>query len=178
MKARNALVEQIIDNGLDFNPIADILQGTSTERKLIWQYVFSSADLPLHIRRTLDQFGYPNLENTDARDSDQVIFKWAKIASDDVKKKLEDKRGVGVPCNTHLQTRPSIGENLIMDEDDYKVLMIDQLWCWIINEGESASCVFRFLGVNSVSISSAESLSKLRRVTKGIRIMPISRYLQ
>jgi hypothetical protein len=27
-----------------------------------------------------------------------------------------------------------------MDEDGLKVLMVDQLWCWTINEGKSRMC--------------------------------------
>jgi hypothetical protein len=137
MKARNELVKKRTRYGLEFKRNDDILQGSSTEQKLIWQYLFSSADLPLHIRRTLDQFGYPILEDTNERDLDQVVFKWAKDATDKLRKRLE-KSGVG-PFNAQLQTRPSIGDNLIMGEDAYKVLMVDQLWCWIINEGESKS---------------------------------------
>jgi hypothetical protein len=29
-----------------------------------------------------------------------------------------------------------------MDEDGLEVLMVGQLWCWIINEGEARMCLF------------------------------------
>lgn len=161
MKERTKLINRRITNGLDFKPNSEILQGYSMEKKLIWQYLFNSANLPLHIRRTLDQFGYPNLENTWERDCDQVAFKWAKDANERVKKAEEarsemlEKRqkndsgagaGAGVPCNTLLQTRPSIGANMtIIDEDGYKVLMVDQLWCWIINDSKFIKTLKTFI---------------------------------
>lgn len=103
------------------------------------------------------------------RDSDQVVFKWAKEATEDLKKRREDKCGVGAPCNAQLQTRPSIGDNLIMGVEGFKVLMVDQLWGWIINEGESASQVFRFPIVISTSVPSADTSSQLRRDIKDIQ---------
>jgi hypothetical protein len=138
MKSRNELVKLKYENGGDFRP--QVKGDPSTEQKLISQYLFNSAGLPLHIRRTLDQFGYPNLEDTTERDSDQVVFKWAKDANDKLKDKLEKqakaKHSVGLPCDTQFQTLPSIGVNMVRDEDRLKVLMVDQLWCWIINKGE------------------------------------------
>jgi hypothetical protein len=118
MKARNKLVDERSEYGPDFIYNPDVLRGASTERKMIWQYIFSNAGLPLHIRRTLDQFGNPNLENTEERDCDQVVFKWARDASGKVKELL------GIPTS---------------GEDSCKVLMVDQLWCWIINKGKFMS---------------------------------------
>ena len=44
-------------------PIAkDVLYGWSMELKVIWQYLTS--DRPIHCRRTLDQYGNPNLRTT------------------------------------------------------------------------------------------------------------------
>ncbi|KAI1752983.1 hypothetical protein F4782DRAFT_540010 [Xylaria castorea] len=56
-----------------------------------------SAEAPLHIRRTLDQYYFPTLEDTSARDRDQVVYRGTKY---------------GTP----------------------RVVMVDQLWLWIIND--------------------------------------------
>jgi hypothetical protein len=37
---------------------------------------FLDVDLPIHPRRTLDQFYYSSLSNTERRDKDQTISKW------------------------------------------------------------------------------------------------------
>lgn len=137
MKARNNLVKLRLDNGKNFIPSPKAMQGLSTEHKLIWQYLLDSAGLPLHIRRTFDQFGYPNLEDTKERDFDQVVFKWAKDANDKLRERSPNaKNGIVVPGNAQLPTLPSVGVNMFVDKDDLKVLMVDQLWCWIINEGQ------------------------------------------
>lgn len=59
----------------------------------------------LHPRRTLDQFYYYMLDDTEARDEDQVVHKWA--IKQQARRKMPD---------TH-------------------VLMVDQLWLWVLNEG-------------------------------------------
>lgn len=58
---------------------------------------------PLHVRRTLDQSYYSTLKNTEIRDQDQVPHKFFK------------------------QHFPDSAENGV-----YPVLMVDQLWLWIL----------------------------------------------
>lgn len=60
---------------------------------------FINASPPLHVRRTLDQYYFPTLEDTSARDKDQVVFR-----------------------NT--------------DKLYKRVVMVDQLWLWIINDSK------------------------------------------
>ena len=69
----------------------------------------------------------------------EVVFKWAKEAND----KLRRKKGIKARCNAQLQTLPSIGLNMPKDEDDLKVLMIDQLWCWIVDDGKFSCHIIR-----------------------------------
>ncbi|KAF2822899.1 hypothetical protein CC86DRAFT_469513 [Ophiobolus disseminans] len=63
---------------------------------------------PSQPRRTLDQFYYPALNNTDARDADQTISKWSG-------------KGVG-----------SDGKSATTDSS--RLIMVDQLWCWVIDD--------------------------------------------
>ena len=81
--------------------IPEIASSTSMAHKLIWQYLTS--DRPVHCRRTLDQYGYPNLRNTAVRDADQIFYKRTKQTS-------------GVD-----------------HDNTAKVLMVDQLWLWIMD---------------------------------------------
>ena len=62
----------------------------------------------LHIRRTLDQSFYRTID-TDARDIDQVVYRYEQELSKS-KHQEEDSR------------------------DDVKVLMVDQLWMWILGD--------------------------------------------
>jgi hypothetical protein len=63
---------------------------------------------PNHPRRTLDQFYYPALSDTSARDADQTISKWS---------------GTSLPEDGGPQaTNESV------------LTMVDQLWCWVVDE--------------------------------------------
>jgi len=71
-------------------------------------YLGDSGTKPLHCRRTLAQFAYYMLDSTESRDMDQVLYRWGR-------KKLEE-----------------IGK-----AEDASVLMVDQLWLWVLHDGES-----------------------------------------
>jgi hypothetical protein len=92
----------------DSSPEADIIQG-----------YFNSKEAPVHCRRTLDQFYYHMLESTDRRDMDQVMFKSAKRFT-----------GEPFPDNESVSARTT--ENL----NDLPVVMVDQLWLWIVDDGK------------------------------------------
>lgn len=80
----------------------------SNDEKLISAYLSNKDDPPkLHVRRTLDQYYYHMLKDTKARDSDQVVYRWAKLAK------------------------------LVQKIADPKVLMVDQLWLWIVDGSKS-----------------------------------------
>lgn len=102
-----------------FRPVPDDISKASLESKLIWRYLGSEP--PIHIRRTLDQFGYPNLRSTVARDDDQMLWKRTKKVvnlNDEIKNSAEAENST----NT---------KNTFMDG---KVLIVDQLWLWIVDE--------------------------------------------
>lgn len=77
-------------------------ESCTSDEKLILAYMFD--EIPLHFRRTLDQYYYYNLLTTEARDTDQVVSRYFKK---------------------------------IWPEDDNEnlLLMVDQLWLWILDEG-------------------------------------------
>jgi hypothetical protein len=60
-------------------------------------------DPPMHIRRTLDQSYFLTLEDTEARDKDQVVYR-------------------GTRAGKSLYARNT------------RVVMVDQLWLWILDE--------------------------------------------
>ncbi|KAF7670940.1 hypothetical protein GT037_010904 [Alternaria burnsii] len=63
---------------------------------------------PQYLTRTLDQFYYPALDDTSDRDEDQTISKWT-----------------GTPLEADGRDKAT---------DDSAMIMVDQFWCWIINE--------------------------------------------
>jgi len=67
---------------------------------------------PQYLRRTLDQFYYPALDDTSARDGDQTISKWS---------------GTPLKHNGRDKAVP-----------DSAMIMVDQFWCWIIDESLSS----------------------------------------
>lgn len=131
-------------------PVDPSIKDDSLEHKLLWFYLNNSADLPLHHRRSLDQYGYPHLVNTRARDEDQVLYKRSKFtgttwmndrATTKAWKKshlaeLMERERLQVRSFKSKQKRP-IGAlaDLWSNNNDSKVLMIDQLWCWVVDHG-------------------------------------------
>ncbi|KAF2836661.1 hypothetical protein M501DRAFT_222725 [Patellaria atrata CBS 101060] len=84
----------------------------------------------LHMRRSLDQFYYHALDKDDIRrrDEDQVMYKWYK----------ENKLAESYSAYKE-QGKDKIEANDIMTEDEFirkdcKIVMVDQLWCWIIGD--------------------------------------------
>tara|TARA_R110002003_G_scaffold6_5_gene293 strand:+ start:6577 stop:6906 length:330 start_codon:yes stop_codon:yes gene_type:complete len=83
---------------------------TSSSRKQLHKKLGISDPLrsDCHPRRTLDQFYYPALSDTSGTDQDQTISKWSgKDLPDDGREK-------------------AVNDSLL--------LMVDQLWCWVVDD--------------------------------------------
>lgn len=78
------------------------LRRTRTRDEMLIDAHLSSSTTSLHVRRTLDQFFYPNID-TQSRDQDQVVYRY--------------------------QTK---GPGREGPETDPKIFMVDQLWMWIL----------------------------------------------
>lgn len=79
----------------------------------------------MHFRRTLDQYGYPNLRSTIARDDDQMLWKRTRRPAridEQLKEYLQS-----------AQDDPDNEEN-VGEFMDGNVLMVDQLWLWIVDQ--------------------------------------------
>ncbi|EAW07385.1 ankyrin repeat protein [Aspergillus clavatus NRRL 1] len=75
---------------------------SSTRDEMLISAHLASSTTSLHVRRTLDQFFYPNID-TQSRDQDQVIYRY--------------------------QTK---GQGRERFRSDPKIFMVDQLWMWIL----------------------------------------------
>jgi hypothetical protein len=78
---------------------------THQEALLLSGYLDCEQVKPVHCRRTLDQFSYYMLHSTEARDKNQVTYRWAR-----------DPSVCPEPKN-----RP--------------IVMVDQLWLWVLHDG-------------------------------------------
>ncbi|RYP63780.1 hypothetical protein DL771_009113 [Monosporascus sp. 5C6A] len=136
--------------GCDFVPAESKLE--SLESRVIWEYI--GHDLPLNARRTLDQYGYPSLRDTYARDDDQMLYKLTKerVALPSKNKQdmydISDGREQSAAFSTPSPF-PRSAETPIMSEAasykyeseedlesdilDGNVLMVDQLWLWAVD---------------------------------------------
>lgn len=102
-------------------PVPYRIDKSSLEAKLIWQYL--GCEPPIHFRRTLDQFGYPNLRSTVARDDDQMLWKRTRKPA-----RIDDQ------LREYLEATNDDPEGTEPTEFmDGNVLMVDQLWLWIVD---------------------------------------------
>lgn len=79
----------------------------------------------MHFRRTLDQYGYPNLRSTIPRDDDQMLWKRTRRPAridEQLKQYLQSAHDDPDP-------EENVGEFM-----DGNVLMVDQLWLWIVDQ--------------------------------------------
>ena len=119
MVRRRKTVEQRLEQGRSTPVPLDISKAESNlEAKLIWRYLGSEP--PIHLRRTLDQFGYPNLRSTVARDDDQMLWKRTRKVID-----LDDEVD-----DSNLSTRSRKPKPFT----DGKIIMVDQMWLWIVDQ--------------------------------------------
>lgn len=132
LKQRATVIEKRRKQGLSHPIDREIAEGKSMENKLIWQYL--NSERPVHCRRTLDQYGYPSLRNTAVRDADQILYKRTKtdkeasLAKDPPRKLWHSGRS---SSNRKAQSTP--------EDITAKVLMVDQLWLWVIDAGKCCS---------------------------------------
>ncbi|KAL5343814.1 hypothetical protein BJX70DRAFT_385147 [Aspergillus crustosus] len=115
---RRRVIEERLRQGRS-RPVPDEISRSSLESKLIWKFLGNEP--PIHIRRTLDQFGYPNLRSTVARDDDQMLWKRTRKTVN-----LNDELGNSIPSQDSTESQSTFV--------DGKVLMVDQLWLWIVDQ--------------------------------------------
>lgn len=141
---RRHLVKKRLVHGRS-RPVPEEIAKLDLEHRVAWAYL--GHDPPFNCRRTLDQFGYPNLHDTRARDDDQMLYKMTK------ERKKPDRKVLSTPKFQIGHDKPMVdnskrtgGEDSdgsseadeSSDEDvlDGTVLMVDQLWLWAVTHGK------------------------------------------
>lgn len=147
---------------------ASVAKTESLEQRVIWEFL--GHDLPINCRRTLDQYRYPSLHDTRARDDDQMLYKMTKERLEESVKWATDGYMSGPHGDERAYTHRDLDDDESADErgdDEYhkeseaetvaegyedeeikpeddilngNVLMVDQLWLWVIDTSEP----FRF----------------------------------
>ena len=138
----------------------EVAELDSLESRVIWEYI--GHDPPLNARRTLDQYGYPSLRDTYARDDDQMLYKLTKERLAPLLRRQEhgpaqDKTTItradrersaiispGSPLAMNMNSETPIKsettsfkyeseEDIEADILNGNVLMVDQLWLWAVD---------------------------------------------
>ena len=132
---QRALLIKKRSNQSDATPIdKDVARGKSIEHKLIWQY--HNSNQPLHCRRTLDQYGYPSLRNTTVRDHDQVLYKQTRTQRGSEEPSTKGSSMQHITAILRAARDPGLHASKVktLEDSHAKVLMVDQLWLWILDD--------------------------------------------
>lgn len=150
LRRRNLILQRLCQGRS--RPVPNNVAKTdSLEMQVIWEYLGN--DPPINCRRTLDQFGYPSLRDTRSRDDDQMLYKLTKerfglhghhqqlhsqgSSTRDGSNRSGNEGGNGGWKERLTRFRgQSDGQTGEEDVLNGNVLMVDQLWLWIINTRE------------------------------------------
>lgn len=163
---RRDIIKRRVAQGRTRPVPSEVAREASLESRVIWEYL--GHDPPFNCRRTLDQYRYPSLHDTRARDDDQMLYKMTKervyfngkpaVASLGPVLRGEertptnyehgDAAGLGDEDEDqeHLDSESESNEDELdaKPEDDVldgNVLMVDQLWLWAADSSKSLSFV-------------------------------------
>jgi hypothetical protein len=99
------------------------------DERLISDYIHAKP--PLHPRRTLDQSYYGALKNTGTRDRDQVVY-----------------RATAPEAHDHDPSWDTCGQCKDDVKKESRLIMVDQLWLWILDESMFSRSFPRSLSTN------------------------------
>ncbi|MCJ1437771.1 hypothetical protein MMC27_007158 [Xylographa pallens] len=134
----------LVKERLEYNrsrPVPEHISKMDHEHQVAWHYL--GRDPPFHCRRTLDQYGYPNLHDTRARDDDQMLYKMTKkrkkFSSSETlkfrksfskhKEQISAEKESSEDGESSHEGERDLGDDVL----DGTVLMVDQLWLWVVN---------------------------------------------
>ncbi|KAF7942805.1 uncharacterized protein EAE97_006259 [Botrytis byssoidea] len=124
---RRAFVKQRIKQGRSRPIPQQVSKLDSQEIQVLWQYL--GHDPPINARRTLDQFAYPSLLDTSARDKGQMLYNSGDKAS-------QRKRRKRLIRWKYIDSDDPSDSDLASDDnaEDGTVLMVDQFWLWVVDD--------------------------------------------
>ncbi|CAG8962177.1 hypothetical protein HYFRA_00005226, partial [Hymenoscyphus fraxineus] len=125
-----------------------------TDEKIIVHHLKGSS--PLHPRRTLDQSYYWTLRDTRSRDRDQVVYRGTtthpKLLYHDCPKKFIEREKNDPPCVQCVENSKKVA----------RVVMVDQLWMWILDENTIITSFPKRVGRNKPDMSAVQKCIRTR----------------
>ncbi|KAF3019773.1 hypothetical protein E8E14_011476 [Neopestalotiopsis sp. 37M] len=107
---------------------------------------FLMDEAPVHPRRTLDQAFYWTLEQTRSRDRDQVVYRATTAKGADFHKyKFDDQVWPQHSELSNDETCRDCSDNI---KKVSRVVMVDQLWMWILDANTIITCFPKRYGAN------------------------------
>lgn len=146
---------------------------TYRDKMLIRKYLYHES--PLHPRRTLDQAYYRTLKTTKARDRDQVVYRGTRPDpphSIDIKTREWTCFDEGTDIRDQPTGNPQGQESDRKDQfcvhcanhvrKVSRILMVDQLWMWILDEKTIVTAFPKRYGLNKQDLSGAHKSIRIR----------------
>ncbi|KAI3325669.1 hypothetical protein HD806DRAFT_453892 [Xylariaceae sp. AK1471] len=137
---------------------AHLCEGMTTyrDKKLLRKYL--PLDPSIHPRRTLDQGFYWTLNSTKKRDRDQVVYRGTTANRsnfhqyDREKGNWPDHQGLNGSCESCKASIKKVS----------RVVMVDQLWMWVLDEKTIITCFPKRYGANKQDYSGVHKSIRTR----------------
>ncbi|KAI1373718.1 hypothetical protein F4677DRAFT_186798 [Hypoxylon crocopeplum] len=130
------------------------------DKSLLRKYL--RCDLPLHPRRTLDQAYYWTLKSTRTRDRDQVIYRATTAKPEDFHQYDYNDQNGGWKEHKDFEITGECNDCRVNIRKLSRVIMVDQLWMWILDKKTIITCFPKRYGTNKQDASGIHKSIRLR----------------
>ncbi|KAI0391546.1 hypothetical protein F5Y17DRAFT_460726 [Xylariaceae sp. FL0594] len=145
VKPRNHLARYLL-------AAAELFEAMTTYRDKALLRKYLPLDPPIHPRRTLDQSFYWTLRSTKRRDKDQVVYRGTTAKPNDFHR--YDTKLETLPCHQDMvETRRGCGTCKDAIRKVSRVVMVDQLWMWVLDEKTIITAFPKRYGANKQDYS-------------------------
>lgn len=159
VRVKNRLGQFLLD-------AARLYEGISNYRDKKLLRIHLAADPPLHPRRTLDQAYHWILNSTRERDRDQVVYRDTTAKSEDFHKytpPAPESNDPGVWAKHEIFGIGDVCPECKMNIQKLsRVVMVDQLWMWILDAKTIITCFPKRYGTNKQDVSAIHKSIRLR----------------
>lgn len=121
---------------------------------------FLVADSPVHPRRTLDQAYHWTLKTTRSRDRDQVVYR--ATTADPAKFHRFDQKTRQWKDHKHVEANTTCQDCTEKIKKVSRVIMVDQLWMWILDAETIITCFPKRYGANKNDTSGVHKSIRAR----------------
>jgi hypothetical protein len=155
VKVKHPLGQLLIDAARLFEGI-----GNYRDKKLLQKYLHKEPYF--HPRRTLDQAYYWTLNTTKARDRDQVVYRGTIALSDQYHTYDQEKCVWPAHADFGINEEHGCETCRANIRKISRVVMVEQLWMWILDEQTLITCFPKRYGANKHDLSGVHKSIRLR----------------